>query len=142
MPTLTKGQRVQLVERLASPFGDVRLICDGHRVSLQVQRLSRTALKYGVMTYVDGRFEGKWLSDKDAPERKFLRRRERFIYSAKTRSEIARKCSKRLLKEYWPNLNEKIEFFDPVWSSGKAAIDHLCRVCESVEIAPDETGDA
>lgn len=114
------------------------MICDGFDVSLQAVSLSETTLKYGVMTYVSGKFEGKWLVNERAAERKFMRPRERFVFSAKVRNEITRKYSKRLLKEYWPNISKKISYVEPIWPGGKSAIDHLCRVCESVEIAPDK----
>lgn len=39
----------------------------------------------------------------------------------------------KLTKEQKAELAEKLT---SSWASGKAAIAHLCRVCESVEIAP------
>jgi len=64
---LTKEQRAALAEALAVPWGSVRLICDGRRISLQVNRVSKTCLKYRVFTFIDGEFKGAWYKG-DTPE--------------------------------------------------------------------------
>jgi hypothetical protein len=132
---LTKEQRAELAESLASPWGDVTLLCDGRRVTLQVQRMaSKTRIEFRVMTYIDGQFKGLWCMG-DAPESRFLRKQVRRLISP-----AKRKADEKLLGKRWVAkqslYNAVHSAYLPDWPSGKAAIDHLCKVCESVEIAP------
>lgn len=138
---LTKEQRDDLVAQLGHPWGDVRLICDGHVVALQVEREGGNAIRYRVMTYVDGHFKGVWISSNTAaPEQKFLRKVVRPLYSSPRRKAIEKTVGKRRFasREY-DGFRATITQYMPDWASGKAAIDHLCKVCESVEVAKCNT---
>lgn len=131
---LTKEQRSELESQLNSPYGTVRLICDGRAITLQVQRYS--ALKYRVMTFVDGEFKGAWISGNQmAPEAKFLRKSVRHWYTPSERAKAAKTFGKRAAKDdpWWDKTSVS---YMPDWASGKAALSHLCKVCDSVEIAP------
>lgn len=135
---LTKQQRAELVEKLNFPWGCVSLICDGHRVTLQVQREAGNAIRYGLMTYVDGHFKGEWFKG-DAPEAKFLRKQVRRVWSPAKCKEIEKIVGKRrFASAEYDQYRKTLTQYTPFWSSGKAAIAHLCKVCDSVEIAPAE----
>lgn len=134
---ITKEQKAELINQLSSPWGTVTLMCDGYRVALQVQRM-KGAMTYRVMTYVNGSFQGKWCSSTETlPEQKFLRKSVRPILSPAKRIKLEKTFGKRYVKNdpYWSG---SITLYMPDWASGKAAINHLCKVCESVEIAPAE----
>jgi len=129
---LSKEQQAVLVQQLSSPWGSVRLMCDGYRVDLQVARAS--GMTFRVMTYVNGTFKGLWCSDSEVhPEQNFLRKSVKPLVSAAKRAKAEKVFGKRAVAkdEYF---QKKIVFFMPDWASGKAAISHLCKVCESVEI--------
>ncbi len=131
---LTKEQRAELAEELAGPWGSIALVCDGRRVTLQVQRYSKTRIEYRVMTYVDGLFSGAWCKG-DAPEAKFLRKRVTPLVSPAKRKAAEKVFGKRRVAKE-PLYSETHTWYLPDWPSGRAAIAHLCKVCESVEIAP------
>lgn len=134
---LTKEQTEKLADTLSSPWGRVALMCDGYRVDLQVQRC-KGGMTYRVMTFVNGCFMGEWCSDKPAhPEQKFLRKSVRPLYSAAEKAKYEKAFGKRYVAKD-PSFSATLTLYLPDWASGKAAIGHLCKVCESVEIAPAE----
>ena len=138
MTMLTKEQRAELAAKLASPWGDVRLVCDGRRITLQVQREACTAIRYCVMTYIDGYFKGEWMKG-EAPEARFLCKQVRPVFSPARRKAIEKIVGKRrFASQEYDGYRKTLTHYVPYWSSGKAAINHLCKVCESVEIAPPE----
>lgn len=133
---LTKGQRSVLEAELNNLYGSVRLICDGRAITLQVQRYS--ALKYRVMTFVDGKFEGGWtIANPVAPEAKFLRKSVRNLFKQSDKKAFEKRFGARAAKSD-AYMNKTITIYMPDWPSGKAAINHLCKVCDSVEIAPEK----
>lgn len=134
---LTKVQRAELAKKLAYPYGEpVRLVCDGKVITLCVVRDSGPGIRYRVMTYVDGRFEGEWCKG-ETPEAKFLRKTVTPLISAAKRKDAVKRMGIRWVASQ-SIYNAKVALWHPYWSSGKAAIAHLCKVCESVEIAPPE----
>jgi len=135
---LTKEQRVELADTLSLPWGSVVLICDGYRVALQVQRMK--GMTYRVMTYVNGSFLGKWVSGTETfPEQKFLRKSVRPLASAAEKTKCEKAFGKRAVaKDPW--FSKTLTLYCPDWASGKAAISHLCKVCESIEIVAGEGG--
>lgn len=129
---LSKEQKQAFIDELSKPYGRVFLLCDGYRITLSVERTSQ--LSYRVITYVNGVWEGKWMSGKnDFPEQKFLNRRERSVVTPKQKAQAEKAFGKRLVaKDPW--YSKKIVIYHISWASGKAAINHLCRVCDSIEI--------
>ena len=129
---LSKEQQAVLATQLSYPWGSVRLMCDGFRIDLQVARSK--GMTYRVMTYVNGTFKGLWCSGKtDHPEQKFLRKCVTPLVSPAQRAKAEKILGKRAVakNEFY---QAKITHYMPDWASGKAAIGHLCRVCESVEL--------
>ena len=138
---LTKEQKQELIDKLTSPWGRVSLLCDGHKVDLVVKRSK--GMRYRVTTYVDGRWEGKWVSGKEAhPEQKFLNKQVRPACPKKDKVAMEKAVGKRYFKKmckeepYW---TKTITLYDITWASGRSAINHLCKVCDSIQIAPEET---
>ncbi|MBC7857991.1 MAG: hypothetical protein H7Z39_04265 [Burkholderiaceae bacterium] len=129
---LTKEQKDALAAELAMPWGRVALRCDGYEVSLVVER--DKGLTYRVMTYVNGFFKGAWTKPKsEAPESKFLRKSVRPNCSPAKRKQMEKALGKRYVQKD-PYFSGSWTIYLPDWSSGKAALSHLCRVCESVEV--------
>lgn len=129
---LSKEQREALAERLQPYSGaTVHLMCDGYKVSLQVQRTG--SLTYRVVTFVNGIFEGKWIGSREEyPEQKFLRKSVRHVFPKAFREKMLRILGKRRYAQEGYDKTMALYFAD--WASGKSAISHLCRVCESIEV--------
>lgn len=134
---LTKEQKETLSKSLESPWGAVSLICDGDRIDLQVQK--GKGLTYRVVTFVNGKWEGKWMSGTaEHPEQKYLNKKTRRLHSPSFIKQMEKIFGKRAVAKD-PTYHKTFVTYDVSWPSGKAAINHLCRVCESVEIAPGGT---
>ncbi|NDP58026.1 MAG: hypothetical protein GZ090_01530 [Oxalobacteraceae bacterium] len=133
---LSKEQKEALAIKLSIPWGSVDLQCDGNLVQLRVERFK--AMSYRVMTYVNGEFKGIWcLSGNAAPEAKFLRKSVRPTVSPAKRKEMEKKFGKRFIQKdpFWSG---SVTIYLPDFSSGKAALNHLCKVCESVELVENK----
>ncbi len=132
--TLAKEVKDKLIAELSHAFGCVQLICDGRKVTLNVEQTD--SLKYKIGTYVDGMFKGSWVIDESSPERKFLRVITKHAYSPAQKARFAKDLGKRALKksEY---MHRTYSLASPFWLSGRSAINHLCRVCDSIEVLPN-----
>lgn len=129
-----KIQQAELIEKLQSLYGNVRLLCDGFEVTLCVERSKGLACR--VVTYVNGQWCGKWVSGTESfPEQKFLNRRERSLVTPAKKAEAEKALGKRYVAKS-PFYSAKIVIYDISWPSGRAAINHLMRVCDSVQVAP------
>ena len=144
MATIPKDIKAALIDRLDSVFGSVELMCDGSRIYLQVRRDSAKSLRYVVCVFVDGVWKGRWSqADYQGPEQKFARRIERNLYSEKEQKAMlkaaplyGRKGSAER-KQYEERVATKWVYYNPTFSTGQAAINHLCRVCESITVVTD-----
>lgn len=137
---LTKEQKQQLINTLSSPYGRVALRCDGYQVDLVVERAA--ALAYRVVTYINGQWKGAWVSGSEShPEQKFLRKSVRPTTSKAKLLAMEKKLGKRYFKQFckdYPYWTSHITTYDFTWASGKAAINHLGKVCDSIQIlTPD-----
>lgn len=130
---LSKEQRDKAVSDLSTPWGIVDLMCDGYRVTLSVERAK--GMTYRVMTYANGEFKGLWCSpSSEAPESKFMRKLVRPVYSLGHKRKLEKILGKRAVQKD-PKYSATHTWYWPDWASGKAAVSHLCRVCDSVQIA-------
>lgn len=135
---LTKEQKAELIAKLSHPYGRVALMCDGYKIALAVERSGQLA--YRIVTYVNGVWKGVWCSARDShPEQKFLNRKERLLWTPTERAKMEKIFGKRAIAKD-PAYSKKLVTFDVSWASGKSAINHLCKVCESIEIIADEGG--
>jgi len=136
---LSKAQQAVLAEQLSHPWGSVELMCDGYRITLRVEKAR--GMTYRVVTYINGEWKGVWCrGDVSQPEHKFLNRVERPLAKPSEKAKIERLLGKRAAaKDPW--FTKKIVTYDISWASGKSAISHLCRVCDSVALF-ESTGGA
>lgn len=132
---LSKQQIDVLAASLSHPYGSgVTLLCDGYTVTLQVAKAK--GLTWRVMTYVNGHFKGTWcgLSKQEHPEQKFMRKMVKPRCSPAKKREMEKIMGKRHVKND-PYYSETQTSYWPDWPSGKAALNHLNKVCESVQLA-------
>ncbi|WP_293934010.1 hypothetical protein [Iodobacter sp.] len=132
---LTKEQKEKLAKELSHPWGHVKLMCDGYRIDLQVQRFKATSISYRIVTYVNGTFNPAWITTEEGeyPEFKFLRRLVRPNVSPTKKAILEKKLGKRYVKND-PYFSGSTTFYLPDWGNGKTAINHLCKVCDSVSL--------
>lgn len=132
---LSKEQKEDLIKELTLPWGSVNLMCDGYLVSLNVER--KTAMTFRIYTYINGLMKGAWIiGSNPVPEQKFLRQSIRPNLSPAKRIKMEKALGKRhVSKDEF--LSGSYTVYFPDWSTGKVAINHLCKVCESITI-PDK----
>ncbi|MDO8414151.1 MAG: hypothetical protein Q7S51_10230 [Gallionellaceae bacterium] len=131
---LSKQQIEVLADSLSHPFGlGVHLMCDGYKITLRVERSKN--MTYRVMTYVDGYFKGIWCGlKKEHPEQKFMRKQVRPVCSPAHKKQVEKTFGKLHVKND-PFFSETWTTFWPDWPNGKAALNHLNKVCESIQLA-------
>ncbi|WP_156876952.1 hypothetical protein [Paludibacterium yongneupense] len=131
---LTQEQREQLIKQLSLPWGRADLLCDGRRITLEVRRVNK-GMTYRVCTFVDGYFKYEWARGSTAhSEQKFLRKSVRPNVSPAKRKQLEKQWGKRYVKND-TFINGTITLYLPDWVDGKAAINHLCKVSDSIEIS-------
>lgn len=137
---LSEEQRDKVIDRLSHPWGRAELMCDGYRITLAVERAK--GMSYRVMTYVNGSFRGLWCSHKDeCPESKFLRRVVRPACPPRHKQEMEKIMGKRYIQKD-PYYSATFIHYMPDWASGKSALNHLCKVCDSVQVADPQSAEA
>ncbi len=94
----------ELVEKKLSPLGGcVDLMCDGYKVSLQMQRVSK--YRFAIMVYVGGHFRGEWLIKDCEERRRFLCEGRKCLLRGKKKSELlklyrTKKEKERVIEEF------------------------------------------
>lgn len=86
---ITKEQWQEIESKISHPYGFVKLKCDGYVINAVVQKYK--GLKYCVVVYVDGVFEGKWMDGKDERALKFHCKRRRYALTGSKR-HIRKTC--------------------------------------------------
>ncbi len=131
---LSKEQIEELAKSLIHPYGGgVKLLCDGYTVNLQVECYK--GMTYRVMTYVNGYMKGVWVGlSGEYPEQKFLRKQVKPLCSPAKKSKMEKIMGKRHIKND-PYYSATKTYYWNDWISGKAALNHLNKVCESVQLA-------
>lgn len=103
-------------------FGGVSLRIDGYQVDLVVRPID--LFHNGIEVYVDGRFEGEWLTQDCEERRRFMPQRVRSLMSSKQIAKYNRlpKRDRELLKEY--REATYIEY-STHWTSWSALVKHF-----------------
>ena len=118
-------------KRLSVPFSMVVLEADGYEVAFRVEPVKR--LQYQIMTYVGGKFKGKWLLEDCEIRRKFMRPRSTYAFPAKERREL-KKLGKKVLSKMNMDPDRRITSYTPLWASPKTLKSHLRKNCQNIEI--------
>ncbi|AZN69288.1 hypothetical protein DX910_14540 [Acinetobacter haemolyticus] len=130
---LTKVQKDFVIGRLKNQWQQVRLKCDGFEVALGLVQV--TDSKLAVSIYIDDYFKGAWIiKPNDHVESKFLPIRTKSVYSPARKKQILKEFGKRNSYKYFPDLDKKIESKGTHFSSGHAALNHLVKVSDSIEL--------
>lgn len=130
---MSQQDKDKVIAALSFPHGDATLTCDGHRVDLYVVR--SVGLNFRVQIYVDRCFKGAWcLPESTAPERKFLRPVKKTLISTAKIKAMEKSFGKKMAKETVAKYQNIRIYAAPDFASGRAAINHLCKVCDSISV--------
>ena len=130
--SLSQEQKAFILKQLESQFNNVELNCDGYVINLS---LSRYKMRLVVDIHINGWFKGEWLnSTKGHPETKYLPIKKRAFFTPKRKAEIVKAFGKRAAKKMFPKLDEVHESRSCFFTSPQAALSHLIKVSDSVEL--------
>jgi hypothetical protein len=127
---MTKVEWEQIEKSLQSPWGQVELICDGYKLTLQVHR---DKMRLVIMTYINGHFKGIWMSEDCEERRRFLRPKVSKVYKDSFFKGFTKKEQKYLKAKY----DESITTYLPYWGSFRPLKAHLIKNNTSIELAPE-----
>lgn len=132
---LTKDQKAFILKKLESQMNTIELNCDGFKIWLSLERCK---MRLVVAIYINGWFKGGWLLSKEpCPEAKYLPIKRRAVYTAKQKAQIIKALGKREAKKAFPNLDDVYEHRGAFFSSPKAALAHLIKVSETIELVTE-----
>lgn len=128
---MTKAEWDQLKADLSHAYGHAELLVDGFKLTLSVQAVK--PLKYEIVPYVNGVFEGKWCLDKTEEAVRFMRPVKISLYKPAFKKKITKGLSQKRIKEIFPDIDKVGVYYVwgwPVFSSFKA---HLIKNNQSIE---------
>ncbi len=129
---MTKEDWQQVEKALSGTYGSAKLKVDGREVTFKRGLVSKNRL--GIGTYVDGTFQGGWLSSKDpVPEARYMRPASKFAWKAEARKRM-KKLSKKRLKELGFDPDEKHHYFTAIWPNVTAIRRHYQKTFERIEL--------
>jgi hypothetical protein len=131
MAKLSKEQKTLILEQLNSQFKSVHLLCDGYDITLKMERYK---MKLVIGIYVNDSVKGVWVTKpEEHQESKFLASHQKSYYSAKEKAERIKVFGKREANKRF-DLNKKFEYKLPFFTTPQAALNHLIKVSDSIEL--------
>lgn len=128
---MTKEEWDQAKTILASAYGVVQLVVDGFNLTLQVVRVAE--MRYEIMPYVNGKFEGRWITQKTDESVRFLRPKTVSLYTPKEKAR-AKKLRKEIRDAVYPGLEKQTTYYIWGWSSFASLKRHLLANNKSIEL--------
>ncbi len=136
MSALTKDQWQELEQRLSHSFGTAHLMVDGYKLSLQLAKEKPNSLKYVILWFCNGGFEGKWLLQDCEERRRFARAAKTYVWSPNERARLTKGFTKKALEKHFPDINKTITVYNWHWRSFKPFMRHLLANNKSIELLP------
>lgn len=131
---LPKETKAQIISDLSQAYGRTFLKCDGFNIALSVEKKAK-GLSYHIAIYINGSMKGIWINESaNHPETKFIFTHTRNKYTPAQKAKIKKHFGVRGTKKQFPDLDDKFEYLMPYINTANAAIAHLCKVCDSIEL--------
>lgn len=139
---MTPQEWEQFAGRLSYPGGSFRLLADGTRLTIQVERWSKTALSYKLLVYINGKIEWGQMFKPNELAAKFWKKRQRRMHSPQKKASIIKGVNKRMQKYITEELklDATMDFYEPHFPTSAALKKHLLATCQQIEVYrdPDE----
>lgn len=129
---MTKEDWDKVKEKWSDPYGVIKLNCDGYKVMLagMIHKL-----KLVHVIYINDWLKGEWMNGDCEEGRRFYRRQERFLYSAKDRTSAKKQLGKAAYKRY--GFDNKYITHHADWSSFAAFKKHLVANNKEISLVLD-----
>lgn len=132
---MTQEEWKEVESRLTFLKYPVKLKCDKFEIALVLERIDQ--FTNGIMVYVNGVFEGRWVTNDCEERRRFLRPVTKSIFSAKHKKSL-KKLPKRLRKEMGlPDPETKHTYYHFYWTSFRALKSHLIKNNCDIELVKE-----
>lgn len=129
---MTRDEWNAVRERLSGSFGRVDLVVDGYQLQLTVQRVG--PLKYEILPYVNGKFDGSWIVQRTDECIRFMCPKTISLYSRADKARITKGLTKRQVKEWFPTLDKTSTYYLWGWKSFNSLKRHLLANNKSIEL--------
>ena len=129
---MTKDEWELVRGKLSVSFGLVDLIVDGYLLHLKVQQTG--PLKYEILPYVNGKFEGRWITQKTDECIRFMCPKTVSLYSRADKARITKGLTKRQVKDFFPDLDKTGTYYQWGWASFTSLKRHLLANNKSIEL--------
>ncbi|OYZ03461.1 MAG: hypothetical protein B7Y42_00340 [Polaromonas sp. 28-63-22] len=134
---MTKEEWAAVEAGLRYPYDSVKLLVDGHNLTLQVQ--PDKPMKMVIAWYVDGAFKGAWLKADSDIGKRFACPHAVHLYTPTQKARIRKDYGKRGTAKYFPELDRKATYLGWTWASFRSLKKHLIANNQSINIQPDDT---
>jgi hypothetical protein len=128
---MTKAEWEQIEKALQIPWGQVELLCDDYKLTLQTHRDKMSLV---IMTYVNGHFKGTWMGEDCEERRRFLRPKVTKVF----KESFFKGFTKKELKYIRAKYDKTVTTYLPYWGSFRALKAHLIKNNTSIVLAPEE----
>lgn len=135
---VSKEQWAEIEAQLGRFMGCVELMCDGYKISAEVERNKMTLV---VSVYVDGYIRGEWIFNKGGSEipLKFHQEKKRFVFGAKYRALLTKQSKSKFFSKderdkAAADAKKTGSHWWPHWPNAKAFCRHIRKTCTSIEV--------
>lgn len=141
--TLTKEQWATIENELSSPWGSARLLIDGYQITLEVRRVSKSAIRYEIAVFVNGKIKVEYIMQDCEERRRFYRPIVKKYHNAKRQEQIrklSRDVGKKTMQKWAKespafDLNATFTVYSCCWGTFKPLKRFLEANNDSIELA-------
>lgn len=129
---MTKADWDMVEKKLGQIYCSATLMCDGYRLTLRVERISKMGL--AIYVYINGVLDFKFAVDDCEERRRFFCVRTKAVYSQKEQKDMIKACGKRWLKQRGYDVDKVYTMYYPWWKSFRSLKSHLIKNNTSIEL--------
>lgn len=134
---MTKDEWLLVKSKLSHPWGSAELMVDGYRLTLQVKQTK--ALKFEIMPYVNGKFQGAWMTKDSEEGKRFLRPVTIAVYKPAEKARLTKGMSKKMIKTiFGDGLDKTFAVFAWGWPTFGPLQRHLIANNQVIELVGDQ----
>jgi hypothetical protein len=130
---LTREQWAEVEKRCTQFFSNVSLLCDGYKVSLELERDGK--FKNVIMVYIDGKFLGVWMTQDCEQRRRFFNPRK--VGVGKFGKDLLKFHKKYNPAKYREIVANPIFVYSPCWTNFNALKRHFIKHNTSIELVSE-----
>jgi hypothetical protein len=130
-----------LENRCYFPHSQAHLLVDGYRLTIQVERYSKTLLQFCLAVYVNGKIDYQQAKQDCEERRRFWRKTTRRLHSARDIDKIFKGSPKKYRAQTIKSLglDKTFDHYIPYFMSFSSLKSHLVKHNTSIELSQEPT---